>query len=208
MPLRWRLARFISLPLLHLDRPRPRSAMVWLTAKVWGNPGYSANMELLAEVDRHAAQARHVVDLGAGLSTLILRRRRSDGSVTSLEHDREWVDALRRILPERPGDELVFAPLSEISRGVEWYSADLDRLASTDLIICDGPPGSTPGGRWGLMELVRRLRGPATVIVDDTDRDDERALVDALLTMPRASLLALPQSSPRRVSVVYLRSGP
>ena len=47
------------------------------------------------------------------------------------------------------------------------------------LVICDGPPGFTPGGRYGLMPLVgERLARNCTILLDDTERKSEQQVID------------------------------
>jgi hypothetical protein len=42
------------------------------------------------------------------------------------------------------------------------------------LVICDGPPGATAGGRYGLLPVLgERLAAEATILLDDSDREGE-----------------------------------
>ena len=43
------------------------------------------------------------------------------------------------------------------------------------LIVCDGPPGHTLGGRYGLLPIVgNRLRKGAVILLDDAERSEEQ----------------------------------
>jgi hypothetical protein len=49
---------------------------------------------------------------------------------------------------------------------------------SFDLVLCDGPPSKTRGGRYGLIPIMHsRMRRSAKVFVDDTGRTDEVAII-------------------------------
>jgi hypothetical protein len=46
------------------------------------------------------------------------------------------------------------------------------------LVICDGPPGSTKGGRYGLLPVMGdRLPPGSTILLDDAGRADEAKLI-------------------------------
>jgi hypothetical protein len=48
---------------------------------------------------------------------------------------------------------------------------------SFPLVVCDGPPGSTKGGRYGLVPIMREWLKPGCVILlDDAGREQERAI--------------------------------
>jgi hypothetical protein len=70
------------------------------------------------------------------------------------------------------------APLREFN-GYSWYDAPREDLPHRiGLVICDGPPGQTPGGRFGLLPQMReRLAPGATILLDDVDREGERAVL-------------------------------
>jgi hypothetical protein len=61
--------------------------------------------------------------------------------------------------------------------GFHWYEPPLERMPSFALVVCDGPPGRTPGGRYGLLPVMRAHLEPGCVILlDDTQRDEERRI--------------------------------
>jgi hypothetical protein len=46
------------------------------------------------------------------------------------------------------------------------------------LVICDGPPGETPGGRYGLWPVLgQRLAPGAVILLDDADRPGEEEVL-------------------------------
>jgi hypothetical protein len=78
-------------------------------------------------------------------------------SYLSLEHDQQWYRLICRRLSElglcTKGIKL--APIKRYGE-FDWYDTssfltDHDRF---DLVLCDGPPGSTRGGRHGLLPTM------------------------------------------------------
>jgi hypothetical protein len=42
------------------------------------------------------------------------------------------------------------------------------------LVVCDGPPRRTKGGRYGLVPIMReRLKSGCIILLDDAGRDEE-----------------------------------
>jgi hypothetical protein len=179
--------------LLRLERPlralEHRSADAPITERElgrlrhsWGNPGYEADLDYLRLVCEHAISARFpVLECGSGLTTVLLAvtAARRGVDVWSLEHDLGWYRATRRVLVHfgLRGIHLVHAPLVR-HEGYSWYDAPLSLMPDRfGLVVCDGPPGSTLGGRGGLMHVMRdRLRG-AIILIDDAERPSERAML-------------------------------
>jgi hypothetical protein len=47
------------------------------------------------------------------------------------------------------------------------------------MVICDGPPGGTKGGRYGLIPIMsERLATGCTILLDDVVRESERAIAN------------------------------
>ena len=47
-----------------------------------------------------------------------------------------------------------------------------------NLVICDGPPGTTRGGRTGMLPIMRKQLAPhCRIFVDDVNRPDESAML-------------------------------
>lgn len=138
---------------------------------------------------------RSVIEFGSGISTILMarliQRNRLDAKVVSIEHDANWVDAMRGLLAaEDIGDavEIVHAPLAPCDHALEgnhWY--DLSVLASRiaekrfDLALVDGPPawetgkGMTryPAGPF----LEDRMAERCALFLDDADRLGERLVM-------------------------------
>ena len=145
----------------------------------WGNEGFSANLDFLEEVARQGAVTPGpVLECGSGLTTLVLGSvaGRRGVEIWTLEHDAEWharvVAALRR--HGLQGVRLCLAPLSDYGRFV-WYVPPLERMPRAfQLVVCDGPPGTTPGGRYGLLPVMHeRLASANVILLDDASRASE-----------------------------------
>jgi predicted O-methyltransferase YrrM len=144
---------------------------------------------------------RRVVELGSGVSTVLLARLLTqrpphDGfRMAAVEHDPGWArwvsDQLDR---ERIGGDVVVihAPLLDhalAERGMQWYdeaavAAGLDaalRGGLIDLLLVDGPPAYAAGhglARYpALPALHDRLAPGATVILDDVERPGEKEVL-------------------------------
>jgi len=150
--------------------------------RAWVNPAYQADLDYLELVCDYAISAEApVLECGSGLTTVLLALTagRHGIAVWSLEHDIGWYRATRRVLTHfrLRGINLCHAPLVRYE-GYGWYDVPLPLMPRRfGLVVCDGPPGSTLGGRAGLMPVMwRRLPG-ATILVDDAERPSERAML-------------------------------
>jgi hypothetical protein len=103
---------------------------------------------------------------------------RRDVEFASLEHIPEWRERVimdaHRLDIARVRVEL--APLQDYG-GYFWYSVPKSIRPPISLVICDGPPGDTPGGRYGLIPAIRHLlHDRCVILLDDAIRDDEQAI--------------------------------
>ncbi len=140
------------------------------------------------------ADRRLIVELGSGVSTVVLARllRERGGQLISLEHEPSWAGVVRSQLDReslRDVARLIEAPLEPHPLAVEgasWYpAAAVDQLPETgiDLLLVDGPPGYGDGmerSRYpALPALADRLSPAAMIVLDDARREGERAIVEA-----------------------------
>ncbi len=148
----------------------------------WGNPGWSAQEEYLRVCITQALRSNGpTLECGSGLSTLLLgvvaQRRGSEH--WALEHEREWSVRVRRNLARYglSAVRLCTAPLKAYD-GFDWYDPPLAQMPSHfAMVVCDGPPSGTAGGRYGLVPVMReRLRAGCVILLDDAWREDERAV--------------------------------
>jgi hypothetical protein len=98
-----------------------------------------------------------------------------------LEHNKVWFDYLSRIMKHLGFTHvrLIHAPLVKYS-SYHWYDIrEQDLSENIGLVICDGPPGSTQGGRYGLLPVMgEKLASNCVVLLDDTHRKAERRIID------------------------------
>jgi len=148
----------------------------------WGNTGWSAQEEYMRVCITQALSSDGpTLECGSGLSTLLLGvvAQRRGFEHWALEHQREWSVRVRRGLARYrlSAVRLSTAPLKPYA-GFDWYDPPLEEMpAHFSLVVCDGPPSGTPGGRYGLALVMReRLRAGCVILLDDAWREDERAV--------------------------------
>jgi hypothetical protein len=161
----------------------------------WGNEGFSAENSFLTAAVRYAAHAHGpVLECGSGLSTVLLSvaTRVRQTLVLSLENDLVWANRVRRALRQQGAGSTIVecAPLRNYG-AFQWYDADLKRMpAKFSLVVCDGPPGDTPGGRYGLVPVMRDHFAPGCIILlDDAQREAERLTAERWADELGASLV-------------------
>jgi predicted O-methyltransferase YrrM len=174
---RWRTA-MLSLTALEPGRVPGRRLLGELRA-TWDNPGFAADLGYLSEVAAHAARTPGpVLECGSGLTTVLLAAlaARRGVEVWTVEHDPSWFSHTTAVLRRhRLTDVRVcLAPLRQ-DRDFTWYDAPLQHMPEAfRLVVCDGPPSTTPGGRYGLFPVLdRRLPSGTRVLLDDAARAAE-----------------------------------
>ncbi len=148
----------------------------------WGNASFSADTayleRCLAAVEQGSGP---VLECGSGLSTIVLAAAAEGRGRTlrALEHTPEWADRVQAEL-DRYGlaaGRVCRTPLVDQGE-FDWYDvSQADLPAGITLVICDGPPMATRGGRFGLLPVVRsRLAEGCLILLDDAVRPEERAI--------------------------------
>ena len=149
----------------------------------WSNDGYAANLEYLEAVAKYAVETKGpVLECGSGVTTILMGilcgKRNID--VWSLEHFDDWRKRVSGVLAENgiARAHVCSAPLVEYGEFV-WYDPPLAQMPEAfSLVICDGPPGSTKGGRYGLLPVLgERLPPGSTILLDDAGRPGEAELI-------------------------------
>jgi predicted O-methyltransferase YrrM len=172
------MKRLLALP----DPADPPAEIVSGLVAGWGNKKMSAWEDFIQAAIRHARETDGpILECGSGLSTLLLGlvADRTERHVFSLEDNAFWATKVRGVL-RRYGVSNVEIFASEL-RGYgaySWYDPPLDKLPRDfSLVVCDGPQGTTPGGRYGLLPLMRsRLRPGCIILLDDAHRPAEREI--------------------------------
>src|SRR5215470_4628789 len=159
-----------------------RQTLIELVAG-WSNDGFVARVDYLHEVARRAATTEGpILECGSGITTVLmgLVTKERHVKVYSLEHHPEWHHKVESVL-KRNQLTNVHACLSPLRNYGEfdWYEPPLESLPNNfTLVVCDGPPGSTKGGRYGLLPVMgSRLPTNSVILLDDTDRPEEQAIM-------------------------------
>ena len=133
---------------------------------------------------------REIVELGSGVSTIVLARllRERGGRLRSLEHEPSWAQVVRDQLEREELTEiatLIEAPLEshELAlEGAPWYAAGAvaQLPAEVDLLLVDGPPAGEdlPRSRYPALPALAGRLGSAVVVLDDATRPGERDVLE------------------------------
>jgi hypothetical protein len=157
--------------------------MLQALSRGWGNHEFVANIDYLEEVAKNAAAtAGPVLECGSGLTTLLLGMLagRRGVEVYSLEHSTEWRQRICTVLTRHRivNVEVLSSPLRDYGDFC-WYDPPLKNLPDQfRLVVCDGPPGITKGGRYGLLPILgARLPANTIILLDDAGRPGEIEVV-------------------------------
>lgn len=143
----------------------------------WGNAGWSAPAEYLTILRELASGTEGpILECGSGATTLLLAAMGKE--VWSLEHNREWqehvIDQARRL---RVKVRVINAPLRSYG-SFDWYGVSAQEMPKFALVVCDGPPSDTRGGRYGLLPVLgERLTPGALILLDDAGRAEEQEIM-------------------------------
>ena len=155
--------------------------------------GWAASPDFLLEIANYARRARPetILECSSGATTVVLARccaMSGRGHVYSLEHDAHYAERTRAALRAHNLDRwatVVDAPLETAAEGAgsPWYSLQglPAGLRAADMLVIDGPPGIEGGrARYPALPLLHaRLAEAATIFLDDANRSDERAVLQA-----------------------------
>jgi len=150
----------------------------------WSNDGFVARVDYLQEVaSRAAATTGPILECGSGITTVLmgLLTQGRKAEVYSLEHHPEWHRKVESVLKRNQlaNVHACLSPLRDYG-DFDWYDPPLENLPNNfSLVVCDGPPGSTRGGRYGLLPVMgNRLPANSVILLDDTDRPEEQAIMN------------------------------
>ena len=141
-----------------------------------------------------------VVELGSGVSTLWLAlamRKRGTGHIHSFDHEEKFAAITRANVARFGVEEYVTVHTSPLvpcvieGREYLWYDvSSLPAYLTVDLLFVDGPPEDTgTDARFpALPQLAPRLAPGAWVVLDDTIRAGERAILARWQTDPSLRL--------------------
>ncbi|MEP7242476.1 MAG: class I SAM-dependent methyltransferase [Gammaproteobacteria bacterium] len=161
----------------------------------WGNEAWSAGTPLLqAILDWLPRTKGAIAECGSGLSTLVLATGASQSGrhVYTFEHDADWAGRVESRMPSRlrKSVKLLVTPIRSYG-AFDWYSLEgVAAPASIGFVVCDGPPGATRGGRYGLGPVLRSQLAPGCIVLlDDTQRPSESEVVSRWCSEMGASVV-------------------
>jgi hypothetical protein len=148
----------------------------------WDNGNYTAQSEFAMACIKEALAAKgSILECGSGLTTPLIAAvcQRTDSTLYTLEHSQPFGDRVIRCL-QRYGltsARVLINPLKSYGE-FDWYAPPMEQLPEDiALVICDGPPGDTRGGRYGVVPVMKeRLRNDCVILLDDTARDAEQRI--------------------------------
>ena len=156
-----------------------------LTSPIPSTRSWAASPDVLLTLLDHARRTspKKILDLGSGMSTLVLAKSAPDATVFTIDHSAEFAGKTSALLASHDikNVDLRVAPLKPHASGVDWYdTAQLDDISSIDILFIDGPPGSkNPKARHpALTECLAKLSPTAIIVIDDAGRDGERDLAN------------------------------
>lgn len=165
-----------------MQDPSPEALTVELMddlAYGWANHGWCAQCEYLRKCLDYANNTQgSVLECGSGLSTLLLGivAQQRGIRVWSLEHNGFWADRLSSVLSKMKINSVTICRVALRSFGeFDWYDVSLEQMPKDfSVVVCDGPPGDTLGGRCGLIPVMKEHLTPGCVIIaDDVTRKAE-----------------------------------
>jgi hypothetical protein len=125
-----------------------------------------------------------IVECGSGLSSLVgaLLLEHTERYWTALEHNEEWAGWMEQLADDCGLNRcrVVAARIHDYG-AFDWYGNIEQSLPEKiELVVCDGPPASTRGGRLGALHVLATSLAPRSwLILDDTDRRGEREILNA-----------------------------
>jgi hypothetical protein len=182
---------------LQLDRQWAQiDAMFAVQSAIRGGPilpasrGWAASPDLLRIVcdDVWRNRPRLVVELGSGLSTLVIGLQLKSlgrGRLVSIEHDPAYAARVREAVRVAGLAELVevrdcpLVPCTVAGSEWRWYQIPVFDRRSIDLLLVDGPPAATgPLARYPALPMLEPfLANGARLYLDDSIRPDEKEIL-------------------------------
>jgi hypothetical protein len=190
----WMLKRTLASLQDRLRRGLPASAAHLARLRhFWSNDAWSAQTDFLQSMLRWLPRTSGtILECGSGLSTVLLAAGADGRRIVSLENNLDWAARVRSALPYEPRSqvEITVSPIRAYGE-FDWYSVGaIEQLTPVGFVVCDGPPGQTRGGRYGLAPVLKSTLAPGCVVMlDDTGRPEERAIVARWLTELSADLV-------------------
>lgn len=154
-----------------------------LKAPIPSTRSWAASPDVLLTLLQHAKESnpKIILDLGSGMSTLVLAKSAPTAKVISIDNSAEFAQKTRQMLSLHGvvNADVRVAPLTAHASGVDWYEiSQLEDVNNIDLLFIDGPPGSKNdrARHPALAECLSKLSPRAIIVIDDASRDGEKDL--------------------------------
>ena len=128
--------------------------------------GWAVGEEIFDWIVDNIPQGSTILELGSGTGSHELGKLYN---VHCIEHNKEWANKFSNITYH-------YAPIKNGWYDPEWLNNLPKEYA---VLLIDGPPGSI--GRTPILNHLGLFNLETTIIVDDTQRDVEKALAKALM---------------------------
>lgn len=137
--------------------------------------GWMMPSEVFQWCHSNISKGSMILEFGSGHGTILLGK---NYEVISIEHDEKWLGVANSRYIHAP---IVSNSFSNAFNEEGWYDYKVitDLPDKFDLVIIDGPPGNI--GRSGILGFIDSIPPFEWLIVDDTDRKQERVLVEELV---------------------------
>ncbi|MBI1347037.1 hypothetical protein GC163_12185 [bacterium] len=166
---------------LRHTEPAPKQLLDELV-KWWGNEWSARSEYLSAIIDQLRETTGPVLECGSGLSTLLIGKRcqQLGRELWALEHHPGWAHRVEKALHDHHVPCARICLTSLISHGeFEWYDPQVLPVGlQFGVVVCDGPPANTQGGRYGLLPVIGELLLPQSrIYLDDAARSEEQEIL-------------------------------
>ena len=152
-----------------------------LSAPIPSTRSWAASPDVLLTLLDLAKSSKptRILDLGSGMSTLVLAKSAPQATITSIDNSAEYAGKTKNLLAAHgvTNVDVRIAPLAPHASGVEWYDlSQLNDVTNIDFLFIDGPPGSkNPKARHpAIAECISTLSHNAVIVIDDAGREGEK----------------------------------
>jgi predicted O-methyltransferase YrrM len=154
-----------------------------LSAPIPSTRSWAASPDVLLTLLDLAKSSKpsRVLDLGSGMSTLVLAKCAPQAEIISIDNSAEYAGKTEKLLAAHglTNVDVRVATLTPHASGVDWYDlAQLRDVSNIDFLFVDGPPGSkNPKARHPvIVECISKLSPRAVIVIDDAGREGEKEM--------------------------------
>jgi len=162
------------------DDPKFISQLVYY----WGNSSMASGTEYATRcIETGNIPNAIIYECGSGLSSLLAAGagKANGTSVYTFEDHPEWALKMKRFATKFKLNNLhIFHTPLKSYGSFEWYDVGNCNLPKpANVVLCDGPPGFTQGGRYGLFPvMLEYFNEETTIVLDDFNRLEEKNIAD------------------------------